>query len=322
MEMSQERSADYVSNKNLKFIGKRLGSWITAGLILGYLFWRIDIGSFAESLKLAGMAVYLPLVVGFIFLWLLIESHNIMMLCHHLGHRITFKQVLEIRGVTYLLMLINPFLGLGGIAYYLSKDIDIPLVRTSSLMIFYSYTEMISLTCLVTIGSIFLTYRSLFFTQMYYLSISAIIFYICMGIIGRKLPATGHFKKITDAPIWKTFYDARVSSFFILPLWRSVYFISFILFFYFGLKAFSITIPLARLFVYVPLIFWVSCWPITPSGLGTIQASMLFLFKEYSSEANILAFSITYSTSLLILRIPIGLYYLKKRHHSYCRRKG
>ena len=39
---------------------------------------------------------------------------------------------------------------------------------------------------------------------------------------------------------------------------------------------------------------------------------MLFFFRTYSSEENILALSILYTASLLFLRALIGLYYLKK----------
>ena len=291
---------------------KKFGSWMAAALILGYLFFRIDFETFYQSIRMAELHVYLPLIIGFVFVWFLIESQNIMVVCKHLGHTLSYHQSLDIRGVTYLLMIINPFVGLGGIAFYLKKELGIPLVRASSVMIFYSYTEMMCLLVFVAAGSTIIPDPPLLFRQMYYMSIGFIIFYTSLITISRRLPARGMFKKVTDSQIWGTFFEAKTRSFIILPLWRSIYFISFVFFFHFGLKAFQIDIPLIRLFVYVPLIFWIGCWPITPFGLGTIQASMLYFFREYSSEANILAFSISYSTLLLIFRVPIGLYYLRK----------
>lgn len=297
----------------IKALLKKLGSWVAAFLILGYLFWRIDFKTFSASIQLADLKIYLPLIATFVFLWFVIESQNIMIVCRHLGHTLKFRKSLDIRGVTYLLMIINPFLGLGGIAYYLKKEIDIPLSRALSVMMFYSYTEMMSLLYFVAVGSLFLpTPPFFFFISLDYWSLGSILLYVALIYFPRRFPTKWLFKKAANSPLMSTFFEAKTKSFFILPLWRGLYFIAFIVFFYFGLHTFSIHVPLLKLFVYVPLIFWIGCWPITPFGLGTIQASMIFFFKEYSTEANILAFSISYSTLLLLFRVPIGLYYLRK----------
>jgi uncharacterized membrane protein YbhN (UPF0104 family) len=299
-----------------KALLKRLGSWAAAALIIGYLFLRIDAETFSSAIKLADMTLYLPLFAVFILIWFLIESQNIMVVCRHLGHRLRFRQSMDIRGVTYLLMIVNPFLGLGGIAYYLKKETGAALSRTSSIMIFYSFTEMMSLLYFVTVGTFIVFNDSFFFKHLFYWSLGSILFYVALLYLMRQFPAKGLLKKVADSPLLGTFFDAKIASFFILPLWRGLYFLAFIVFFYFGLKTFSIHIPIVKLFVYVPLIFWIGCWPITPFGLGTIQASMVYFFREYSTEANILAFSITYSTLLLLFRVPIGLYYLRKYNAS------
>jgi uncharacterized membrane protein YbhN (UPF0104 family) len=51
--------------------------------------------------------------------------------------------------------------------------------------------------------------------------------------------------------------------------------------------------------------------PITPAGLGTQQAAMLFFFAPYGDDASILAFGLTFPVVLLVLRAALGLPYLK-----------
>jgi uncharacterized membrane protein YbhN (UPF0104 family) len=51
--------------------------------------------------------------------------------------------------------------------------------------------------------------------------------------------------------------------------------------------------------------------PITPAGLGTQQAAMLFFFASYGDEASILALGLTFPVALLLLRALLGLPYLK-----------
>lgn len=301
----------------MKKTGKRatiqqIGSWILAFFILAYLFWQIDFDLFKASIQLAEMKLYLPLTILFVFIWFFIESQNIVAVCKQFGHPLSYKESLDIRGVTYLLMIINPFLGIGGIAYYLKKDIGIPLIRASSIMIFYSYSEMMSLLFIVTFGSIIIFNQSEMFSYIFYLCGGLFLLYNFLLICCRLLPSKGIIKKIKDVQVWKTFFEARPVAFILVPFWRGLYFITFIIFFYLGLKAFYIDIPFLHLVVYVPFIFGIGGLPITPFGLGTIQAAMIFFFKEYSTEANIMAFSVSYSTFLLVFRAPIGMYYLRK----------
>jgi hypothetical protein len=60
---------------------------------------------------------------------------------------------------------------------------------------------------------------------------------------------------------------------------------------------------------YLPVILLIISIPISAFGLGTSQAAMLFLFKDYGSPAQIMAFSLTYSASIIVLRGIIGAYY-------------
>ena len=87
---------------------------------------------------------------------------------------------------------------------------------------------------------------------------------------------------------------------------------SFIVFFYFAFRAFNIVVPFLSLVALVPIVFFVANLPITPFGLGTMQAAMIFFFKSYTTEPNVLAMSIVYSTSLLFLRALLGLFFLPR----------
>ena len=133
-------------------------------------------------------------------------------------------------------------------------------------------------------------------------------------IIQQKIkPVKWILKKFT---VLNIFQEAGTKTIIELVFIRGFYFFSFIVFFHFSLKAFSIDIPFPALAVYIPVIFYIGTLPITPFGIGTIQAAMIFFFNEYSTEANILAFSIVYTTSLIVLRLPVGLYYFLKENYQ------
>jgi uncharacterized membrane protein YbhN (UPF0104 family) len=60
------------------------------------------------------------------------------------------------------------------------------------------------------------------------------------------------------------------------------------------------------------VIFFIGNIPVTPFGIGTIQAAMMFFFSKFGPAENILSFSIVYSATLLIFRAPIGLLYMRQ----------
>ncbi len=301
-----------MENPTERSIYKRLLPWITAVLILIFLFMRIDIDQFFNALEHADIHIYVPLMVVFILIWFFGDSQNLAVLFKHFGQGVSYVEVLGIRGLTYLLMVINYNLGVGGIALYLRQDKGVPFVRGTSLMLFYLFVDTVSLSFMAAMGAFFSPEQSLFLNRVGVLCMVVFLSCIIGAVIFRFLPQKGVLKKVKDMALLETFNEAGLKSYIVLPLWRGLYFATFILFFYLALKAFHVYIPILTLASYVPVIFFIGNLPVTPLGLGTIQAAMLFFFKDYSSEANILAFSVTYSTTLILFRIPIGLFYLKK----------
>ncbi len=290
---------------------KHIVPWIAGIAILLFLFWRIDMQEFFHALQQANLYIYLPVITIFIFVWFSLESQNLTASFHHFGHKIPYNEMLNIRGTTYLLMVMNYNLGMGGIIFYTKKLKGLSLFRVSSVIFFYIYAETISLSFMAAVGCLFTPEPSVIIDRIFYTCSCIVIGYIIGLPLYRRIPQRGFWKKL-KVSVWETFDEASLKTFVVLPLWRGLYFSTFILFFYIALKAFNINIPLLTLAAVVPVIFFIGNIPITPFGLGTIQAAMLLFFKNYSSEANIMAFSIVYTTSLLLFRIPIGFYYLRK----------
>jgi uncharacterized membrane protein YbhN (UPF0104 family) len=117
--------------------------------------------------------------------------------------------------------------------------------------------------------------------------------------------------KIKNMNLLKVFHEASWRTYGVLIFWRTLYYTLFVIFFYIAVRAFNMQIPLVALIAYVPIILLVISMPIAPGGFGTAQATMLILFKDYGTNMDIMAFGLTYTTSILVLRYLIGLFYAK-----------
>jgi uncharacterized membrane protein YbhN (UPF0104 family) len=290
---------------------KKILPWVAAFLILGYLFYRIDMRQFFIAFSTAKLYLFWPALLIFIVAGYLLDSQNLTVILREFNHKATFREMLGIRGITYLLMVINYSLGLGGIIYYFKQNFGIPLVRCISLMIFYNQLSAISLFVLGLIGCLLVPGSALITNALIYF-LSSIAILLGSILIAKILPGKGILLKVKNLDVVKIFAETKWTGYFYLVFWRFVYFSTFIFFFYFGVRAFHMEISLASMFFFGSVIVIISSMPFTPFGLGTVQAAMLYFFKDYSSEPNIMAFGITYSTSLVLFRGLIGLLYMNK----------
>jgi uncharacterized membrane protein YbhN (UPF0104 family) len=117
--------------------------------------------------------------------------------------------------------------------------------------------------------------------------------------------------RLRGAGLFATYRAATVRDLALLVAVRACYFGGFVLFFWFGTQAFHTAVPLAFAMAATPIILVVAALPITPAGLGTQQAAMLYLFEPFGTEAAILAFSLAYPVALIVARLPLGMLYIR-----------
>jgi uncharacterized membrane protein YbhN (UPF0104 family) len=89
-----------------------------------------------------------------------------------------------------------------------------------------------------------------------------------------------------------------------------IYFGVFITFFWVTLPAFGASVPLAYLAATVPVVLLIGAVPITPAGLGTQQAAMLYFYRPYAPEPALLAFGLLFPIIFTVVRVPLSLLYM------------
>ncbi len=296
----------------VKQFAKRMIPWLVGGAILAYLVWRIEVTPLLEALTHADVPLYMPVLTAFILVNFFADTQNLNALLKYARSPIPFRDSMIIRGASYLLMIIDYTLGMGSIVYYLKKYMNVPIARGTGSMLFLNYITHVSLLILAIAGclmaaasgalSMLLANIALTFTVLLALAIIAIL-------LMKMLPDWSFLKKIKHSELMQIFIESPLSVYLMNTLYRCGFYFTFILFFYIAVKAFNMDIPFFEMTAYVPVILLVISIPISAFGLGTSQAAMLILFKDYGSPAQILAFSLTYSASIIIFRGIIGACY-------------
>lgn len=290
---------------------KRLLPMAVSCAILIYLFWYIDIRQCFNALMNADMTIYVPSVLILIIATFLLDTQNLAETLRHFQYPLSWKNAFILRGVTYLIMTIDYSVGMGVLIYYLKKHLGVPVMRSTGLMTFFNGITQKALVYMAIIGLIILSPASALLRNLLFFFIGFAILDLLFIIVLKRLPSRGLALKIKNLNLLKVFHEAPWRTYGILLFWRIMYYAFFIVFFYVAVRAFNMQIPLIALIAYVPIILLVISLPIAPGGFGTAQATMLILFKDYGTNMDIMAFGLTYTTSILVLRYLIGLSFAK-----------
>jgi hypothetical protein len=124
-------------------------------------------------------------------------------------------------------------------------------------------------------------------------------------------PGWGWLVRARSLGIFRTHSMASLSDVAILMSIRSVYFSGFVGLFWLGCLAFNIDAPFGVIMASMPPILIAAALPITPAGLGTQQAAMLFFWKGYGDPAAILAFGLAFPIGVTLARCLLGLRYVR-----------
>lgn len=291
---------------------KRTLPWLVGGAILGYLVWRIEIGPLLNALSRADVALYMPVLAIFILINFATDTQNLNALLQHSRTPIPFHDSMIIRGASYLLMIIDYTLGMGSIVYYLKKYKGVPVPSGTGAMLFLNYITHVSLLIMAIAGCLLAAATGALTNRLFTIAAAAIILLVLAVItilLMKMLPDKSFMKKIRQNSVMRIFIESPVRTYLLITLYRCGFYFTFTLFFYVAVRAFNMDIPFADCVAYVPVILLVISVPISAFGLGTSQAAMLLLFKDHGTPAQILAFSLTYSASIIIFRGIIGACY-------------
>jgi uncharacterized membrane protein YbhN (UPF0104 family) len=289
---------------------RRILPFFVAGGIITWLFLHIDVRACLNALVSADLSLFVPWLTGFILVTFLLDTVNLSVVLRELGHPLGFRSVLAIRGVTYLLMTIDHTLGLGGLIYYLRRELSLPVMRLAGLMLLFNAVTQFALVVMSIAGLAFIEPTN---PILWYFFRGSIVFagFVVLFVSAMKwLPARMYGDRIRRLSLVSVFHETTWRSYCILLFWRGVYYVPFIVFFYASSRAFGLYIPFAVLTAYVPIILLVISMPVTPGGFGTAQATMVYLLRDYGTGGQIMAFGLAYSTSILVLRSLIGLIFV------------
>ena len=290
---------------------KRVAPWAITAAIFYYLFNNVPISEAWEAARSARLELFLPVMLAAVVFWFLIDSRAFAFLFTRFNAELPWAEARSLRGMTYLLTPINWNLGTAAVILHLRSSKKIGALDSTSSMAFYQMIDGTVLACYAAVGVALLPV-SPETTSLRNFAVGFVLFQgLTLFVLMSSQPQWSWLTRIRNFGLFRSHQEAIPRDVAVLFLMKGFYFSVFIGVFWLGSQSFGIDLPLKLAIAATPAILLAGSLPITPAGLGTQQASMLYFFSPYGDEASILAFGLVFPVALILFRSLLGLRYLK-----------
>lgn len=273
---------------------KKLAPWIIALGIFLYLFHIYPPEKVWQALKYVNLPAFAAFAVAYFLFLYFIDSLVMQKVITRFSHPVEFGSILAARGATYLIMILNYPASQAAFAYYLKRRYGIAIFEALGIFLFIVFIDLIWLITLALAGSFFQEYSVAGVDLGATIQTIAVIAYASTFVwlaFWRRLPERiiGRHIKIPiieglrNRRVFHIFNQATAIDYLKVAAMRTPIHLTIIVFMYVVLLTFHTSIPFVKVLGNVPVVFLIGTLPITPGGLGTVNAAMVELLYPYLS---------------------------------------
>lgn len=219
---------------------------------------------------------------------------------------LSYREVLVVRGATYLLALVNYTIGQGAIVYFVKRSRGVPLLRGTAAVLLIMGINVLMLLVLASLGLL--------------LAVDvppALPMVVLAGYLGLTVYAIVMALRprwLAQRPIFDVLLSAGLKGHLRSMAVRIPHICTLLALSWVALAAFGVVVPVGRALVCLPIVYFVAVLPISVQGLGTSQAMQILFFSGYAPGATsdaraaaVLAAGLLSQAVAFVIQLGIGL---------------
>jgi hypothetical protein len=286
---------------------RRLWPWLVGLAILAAVATRAPLAEFRQAL---GRGPHLQLALVNVALNVAVlgsDSLATWVALIALQLRRPFRQVLVVRGATYLLFVVNYAVGQGGFGYYLYRS-GVAALRATGITLFLIGTNLATLIVVTAAAWAIRGGDAAGAAMTWTLVASCAAFAIYLAIIARR-PGF-----LAQRSVLAPLFDAGLRGHGVAMLGRLPHIAVIVLGHWVAMRAWGFDVPFAVGATVMPAVVIVSVLPLSPAGLGTTQAAFVVFFRDYAPGATddqraaaMLAFAVVHFVYGVLASASVGL---------------
>ena len=277
---------------------------ISLGLIV-WLICRISPGGLLHAATLLPWRLLAPMTLGLVVVLYLWDVVCLLTVYSDENRRLTYLQMLRIRGRSYLVGAFNQGLGQAAVAWEAARIQESSFIAALSRSVLLGWHEGVLLAAAALGGSLWIDRPEIaslrFFCAvfLFFLLSGALLIYFLPRSRRRRSAAhaMGRLAQFVDvAPLFP--FDSLAPAYFAVV---GVYV-------FLALQICKVPVQPAAALTLIPLVLLASVLP-SASGLGTRETALCLLFQPAPADV-LLAFGLIWSSGVIVVRLAIGLAWL------------
>jgi hypothetical protein len=287
---------------------KKLGpilAWAVTLAILVYLFRTIPLSKVGEAFHTAYWWA-IPANAVLVLAVYLADSYAIKKTFGWFVAPLSYREVLVVRGATYLLALVNYTVGQGAIVYFVNRSRGVPLLRGTAAVLLVMGINILMLLLLASIGLVAAADVPSGLRTIVLVAYAGLAVYILLVLL-----RPGWLAK---RPIFDVLLSAGVRGHLRAMAVRVPHITSLLALSWFSMAAFGVVVPVGKAILCLPIVYFVAVLPISFQGLGTSQAIMIHFFASHAPGATnearwaaVLAAGLLAQAVAFVIQLSIGL---------------
>lgn len=288
----------------------RIAAWTVTVLALGWLFWKTPIGDVWAAIQHAAPWT-LPVVLLCVALVYLADAFAMWKTFDWFLASLPFRDVLIVRGATYLLAAINYSVGQGAIVYFVNRVRGVPVMRGVATVLLIMGTNLLVLLGLVTSGLALGAARPGRLMPVVLVAWGGLAIYAAL-VVARP-------RWLASRPLFDVLLSAGLGGHLRAMAVRVPHIAALIAFNLAALRGFGVDVPFGTALATIPVVMFIAVLPISVQGLGTTQAAMVLFFAPFvragagDPKAVVLAASLAAQVIALSFQVVTGIVCLRSR---------
>ena len=278
---------------------------IAVGLVI-YVARGLTLHQLAQTLEHCDLRLFVAANLGsFVIRWLA-DTYLFARLFSFFHGRTTYREVLPASTAQYFLQAANILVADAAMVVFLHQRKGVEWITAGWTMAFQGFVDAILMAALTILVALLIPQSPIRVALPY--AGAALAFFVLVSVWWmRGRPVTRPGRWLHDRRGMSAFRRARPYHYAVLGFIRLAIFVPNIFAFYLYFLSFRLNVPFAAVLGLSPALMFAQSAPVSPSGLGPLQAVMVDGFARFGSRDELLAAGLGVSILQLLCRIPMGI---------------
>jgi hypothetical protein len=279
--------------------------WLGAAAVLGWLLHRLPLATLRAELARGPWPLLAAWVALTLVLVLVADSLAASVVVRRSGGALPYRRVLVMRGATYLVSAVHPLAGQGTFGWLLART-GRGGWEAGGVLVLLLATQLLTL---VVVGALGLLAAPDWLRQ----PALPMVAMVGAGFALYLVLIAVHPRWCARLPLLRPLFAAGVGGHLAAIAARLPHVALLVVMPWVAFRVWGIAVPLTVGLAYLPVVLLVAALPLTPSGLGTVQAVQVALFAPWAAgdtsaqrEAVVLAFSLAHAGLALLVQVVAG----------------